>query len=375
MDRDRFPRQLLQQPPDQRIAYFEQYTMAHPHLVTAVQTLMQAISEPAGASLIFVFGPTGVGKTTLLQRVTQKLTEAALPDLEIDRGRIPITGIEAISPEFSTFDWKDFYVRCLIALKEPLMTQKINYKETKLTLRLKLEAALRNRRPEAFYIDEAQNLTKVVSGRKLRDQSDCLKSIANIAQVRLIPTGTYDLLLLLDLSDQLCRRSINIHFPRYHTDCTREINIFKSVVQTFQRQLPLAQEPDFLQDWDYCYERSLGCVGILKDWLLRTLSAVLQTDQQAETLTRQHLEQHAWSVKQCLLMLKAAQEGEEKLVESKALLQELRQSLGLELEPLQRSSQSLASPAHPPLPSTRQSQRPGKRRPKRDIVGTESHVE
>ena len=43
--------------------------------------------------------------------------------------------------------------------------------------------------------------------RKLKDQPETLKSLANLTQVKIIPTGTYDLLPLIDLGDQLCRRS------------------------------------------------------------------------------------------------------------------------------------------------------------------------
>jgi molybdopterin-guanine dinucleotide biosynthesis protein len=47
---------------------------------------MRVIREPAGASLISVCGPTGVGKTTLLRRVQKNLIEQALPDLKKDEG-------------------------------------------------------------------------------------------------------------------------------------------------------------------------------------------------------------------------------------------------------------------------------------------------
>ena len=95
---DGFPRELLNQPTQARVAYFADYTMAHPRLVEAAVKLMHSIEQPAGASLIFIFGPTGVGKSTfLLRRVSQKITEAALPEMETDKGYIPIAGIEAIS--------------------------------------------------------------------------------------------------------------------------------------------------------------------------------------------------------------------------------------------------------------------------------------
>lgn len=183
---DGFPRELLGLPAAQRPAYFENYTMAHPRLTDAYQELMRAIYHAPGVSLIFVFGPTGVGKTTLLRQLIQKVIEAALPNLEVDRGRLPIVGIEAMSPEFGQFDWKDFYLRTLKALKEPLIEHKISYTDTKLKLRHALEAALINRHPDAFYIDEAHHLGKLASGRKLKDQPEALKSLSSLAKVRIV---------------------------------------------------------------------------------------------------------------------------------------------------------------------------------------------
>ena len=57
---------LLSQPPSVRIQQFRDFAVAHPLLVEAKDRLMEAITESAPNSLIIVFGPTGVGKTTLL---------------------------------------------------------------------------------------------------------------------------------------------------------------------------------------------------------------------------------------------------------------------------------------------------------------------
>lgn len=324
---DGFPAALLKQPIRDRAAYFKNYTMAHPKLLEAAQTLMQTIHEPAGVSILFLFGPTGVGKSTLLRRMSQKLIEAALPNLEKDKGRIPIAGVEAATPEFSNFDWKDFYQRALKAVEEPFLNVP-GHHITTLKLRMALEDALRHRQLTVFYIDEAQNLGKVASGRKLRDQTDCIKSLANLTRVQFVLAGTYELLILRNLSAQLCRRSLDIHFSRYQADKTDDLRAFRGIVQTFQRHLPLQEQPDLLEHWDYCYERSIGCVGILKDWLSRTLVAALEEG--ATTLTRKYLERHAWSLEQCAIVLAEAKEGENSL-ETRTTSTALRIALGLEV--------------------------------------------
>jgi hypothetical protein len=367
---DGFPQELLHQPITQRIAYFENYTMAHPKLMEAAQNLMHSILQPAGASLIFVFGPTGVGKSTLLKRVTQKLTEAALSEMDADKAYIPIAGIEAMSPDFSNFDWNDFYVRALMAFKEPMIEKKMNRTNSKLKLRLALESALSNRKPKAFFVDEAQHLGKVASGRKLRDQTDCIKSLANIAQTRFVLCGTYELVILRNLSGQLCRRSTDIHFPRYLAESSQDQKVFKSIVQTFQRHLPLPETPDLLGCWDFCYERSIGCVGILKDWLTCTLSAVLEEDNDTKTLTLKDLERHAKSLEECMIMLTDAKDEEKKLQDNPEIRDKLRIALGLDVT----NSSQVKSSISQEKPAVKSARDVGKPLPYRHPVGKDQYV-
>ena len=72
--------------PAARLAYFKACTIAHPRLQEADQALREAISEPTGALLVFFYGPTGVGKTTVLQRRRQQITEERRAEMEREPG-------------------------------------------------------------------------------------------------------------------------------------------------------------------------------------------------------------------------------------------------------------------------------------------------
>jgi AAA domain len=331
-----FPKELLERPIQERIDYFTSHTMAHPHLNKAYQNILDAIYEAPGTSLIFVVGPTGVGKSTLLYRMEQKIIERNLPDLEIDRGKIPVFGVESKSPELSQFEWKDFYIRLLEAINEPLIDKKIVYHDkavngssSKSQWRQAVESALQNRRPDAFYIDEAHHLAQLSSGQKLKDQPEVLKSLANLGKVKIIPAGTYDLLQLTDLGDQLCRRAKIVHFPRYKASVEDEREKFKSIVKALQIQLPLQTQPDLVESWEFLYERSLDCVGMLKDWLSETLYAALTKKKPAATISIKDLEKKARPVSQCRVMLNVILTGEKRFLESVEELNELRRDLGL----------------------------------------------
>lgn len=364
-----FPPELLLLPPATRLAYFQDKVVAHPHLKETHRQLWQAIRQPTGASLIFVFGPTGVGKTTLRCRIEQQLWEAGRPAIEQDPGHIPVVGLEVAVADADSFRWRDYYKRALMALDEPMIEHKIgpdnlrhngaeprNIGQHKVTseLRWALEQALRYRRPAAFIVDEAQHFKKIASGRRLLDQMDTLKSLANLTGTVHVLIGTYELLGFAQLSAQLDRRSYEIHFPRYHMDIPEEMLAFKRILLTFQRHLPLAGEPDLVAQVEYFYERSVGCVGVLKDWLTRALATALEDGQ--GTLTQTILEQQAMPARKLLRMAREIREGEETLIANGRTQTELRSLLGMPVESAQ----------HHNSPSPREV---GKRNPVRDLVG------
>jgi hypothetical protein len=384
-----FPRELLDRPTSDRLAYFRSYTIAHPRLKTVSDALRRAIQEPAGCSLILVIGPTGVGKTTLRLRIEQELKERFLAGTsETDPGRIPVIGLEAVAPDSGNFSWKDYYRRALRALEEPLIDHKIDYAARHVSrnqsgelaiasrvgspeLRQAMEQALRQRRPAAVLIDEAQHLTKIASGRRLGDQLDCLKSLASLTGCVHVLIGTYDLLPCRNLSAQLSRRSRDIHFRRYQADNPEDVVAFQRVIFSFQRHLPVAEEPVLWRDWEYCYAHSMGCVGILKDWFTRTLAEVLERS--APTVTRTDLECHAWPHDQCEKMVQEALDGEAELAEKPEAFDRLRSLLGLggniEVEhPGSTRSRTQATPV-PDQRRNSRTRRVGSRKPLRDKVG------
>lgn len=112
-------------------------------------------------------------------------------------------------------------------------------------------------------------------------------------------------------------------------------------------------------------------VGILKDWLSRTLSAVLEREENAVTLKFKDLERHAWSLEQWMIMLSEAKEEEKKLAHRVGIQSELRAALGLELAVAHAQGSQVAKPeaAESKPVGTRKGKSVGKPLPKRRPVG------
>lgn len=356
---------------NESIQQFALLTVAHPLLAAAKDTLLSAINNAPPGSIIMVFGPTGVGKTTLCLKIQQLLFQQARPDMEMDSGRLPYASIEAAAPDGGNFSWRDYYRRLLTAMAEPMLEYKTKAKAERgqtmiamtraaaVELRHAVELAIRHRQPAAILIDEAQHLTRMVSGRRLIDQLDVIKSLANCTRTIHVLLGTYELLALRHLNGQLGRRTIDINFRRYSADNPADVHVFKNTVLTFQKHLPLPAESDLLQMWELLFERSVGCVGILKEWLQRAL--ILALHEKCQSLAERHLERTALSAAQCEKIAIEAHEGEAHFASSDRSRSRLRSLLGL------NSIDEVAATRPEPRKG-----RVGQRRPTRDLVGKNS---
>lgn len=134
-----------------------------------------------------------------------------------------------------------------------------------------------------------------------------------------------------------------------------------------------AVEPELMKHWEYCYAHTIGCVGILKDWLMRALDDALA--EKARTITFKTLERHALSVDQCEAIATEALEGEARLTKDTRNSARLMQMLGFTKSPASQTASTasaktdqkngaLTVKVNPRLP-----QPVGRRKPRRDAVG------
>src|SRR2546426_7603989 len=116
-------------PADQaRLATFKAYAVNHARLDEVDMQLTQAILEPAGFAHVLVYGPSGVGKTTMIRRVTTRVrdlcAQMAEPQAWTAREGLaqdlpatpppPLLGLGGRPPHGPTFNRAEYYRAALL---------------------------------------------------------------------------------------------------------------------------------------------------------------------------------------------------------------------------------------------------------------------
>ncbi len=285
----------------------------------------------------------------MIHQITKRLNGTATARSNGSLATVPLLLLETRPPDGGAFNRADYYRTALKMLGEPFYERRLlvdidteqswekkGRSRTKTAqfndspeLRQALEETMARRGVRAVILDEAQHLMKIgsgASGGKLLDQLDWIKSMTNVTGVLHILIGTYELLNLRNLSGQASRRGLDIHFPRYLFQHEQDRQDFQGILLALLKQVPLQVEiPTLMRHWFYFYERSIGCVGVLKDWLIRSVAATLHDG--VDTLTLERLQDHALSLAQCERMAIEAVEGEQKLSYMESRREQLWQML------------------------------------------------
>lgn len=192
------------------------------------------------------------------------------------------------------------------------------------------------------------------------------------------------MLPLVDLSAQNIRLSWDIEYPHYDWRNESERMAFCQTLLSLLHYMDtmITVPPELYQNyWEEFYSGSLGCIGVLKDWLTRALKLALS--EQATTLSRSHCVRSRWATRQLTKMAAELLQGAIVMAErrrGRAELQpeqqpdnagqsssdaaELRRLLGME----NASTSDSQATTNKPVPSIKR-RRIGKRNPTRDQVG------
>jgi hypothetical protein len=352
---------------------FKAVKVKHPRLAEVDQQVSQAIAEHAGYAHLLVYGPSGVGKSTMIHQITERL-HADAPH----RSVVPVVLVEARPSDTGTYVRLDYYRQVLTALKEHVVVKELLVniataaKPTRtkrdatdwLDLREAVEHALVHLQVQAVVIDEAQHLMQGETRHRPVDQLDWLKSMTNRTNTLHVLVGTYEVCDFRNLNGQAARRGRDLHFPRYHVETVTERQAFVGAVRYLLAQVPLRCDTGaLLERWRWLAEASVGCVGILKDWLVATVAATLHEG--GTTLTSEALARYALQPAQRVRLELDARAGEHKVdTWHTTSAQQLQALLG---HPDRIGVDAGPAPDARPKPPSRR--RVGERVPSRDPVG------
>lgn len=360
-------------------------TIEHKNFKRCLDQLRELMRLKTSTRIIIVTGPTGAGKTTIRDALANALEVLAAPEIQSNPEMIAYGACSVKAPGSTAFSWKDTYLQMLKSLHHPFADSALGRQPKTLKSREELaavksmtpEAAQRlsgdrlfrilqrtisHRKPKALFYDEAHHFLRVSSSQSLVNQLEHIKYIADETQTLHVLFGTYELIELMDLSSALIRRREVVHFPRYIYDPQKpedSLRSFAEVVAVFAKDLDAMCEEPLLKQVPYLYQGSVGCVGVLRDWLFRAYSRAC--DSAKVQITKQILEHTILSPGDRLELIKEAKAGEEYFEKRGRGEPQYLKNLGF----LPIDDEDSSSPEE----TGRSKRKPGQRNPHNDPVG------
>jgi hypothetical protein len=285
-----------------RLDAFKAVMVKHARLQEVDQAMSLIIEEHADATHVLLCGPGGVGKSTVLKGVTEHFTTE-----ETNRAVVPIVFLEPIPSDMGPYVRLDYYRQIVTALKGHILVKEIFVNVAHLMtapkasrsrqgitdwldMREAAEQALIRSQVKAVLIDEGHRLMQGGGRYTTDEQLEWLKSLTNRTNVLHVLAGPYELFTFRNTSGQLARRGRDLHFPRYHVERSEERTEFLAAVKYLLERVPLTCDLNaLLKRWRWFAEGSVGCIGILKTWLVDAVAATLaqgETSLTEEMLTR-----------------------------------------------------------------------------------------
>lgn len=264
---------------------FRDYRVTHSALRRVITDLMPLLMTASETNVICVTGATGVGKSTLTKVMLSKLVENFDPMMEADASAIPLVYVEARRDGNARNGFGRLYRKLIAQLWEPGMSKKVPFtiqggkvvmnsraQTTVDDLRELLEDCLEQRKTRVVVIDEAAQLARF---GKPEDVMDTIKSLANTTNTKWLLVGSFDLYDILATNGQTMRRMALLNMERYRAENRDKLDddkddpkSFEKVVKLLQAAWPCAEKPNFAAVSDELMAMSLGCVGLLKTFML-----------------------------------------------------------------------------------------------------------
>ena len=186
-------------------------------------------SNAVGGGLL-VTGPSGVGKTTILQHYLEQFPRLREPQ----KTRIPV--LHVVTPSSPTV--KSFAESILLALGDPMARRGSAEEKT-----FRIFQLLKACEVEIFLIDESQHFYYAHSIVEFRRVTDWLKNMISISGLAVVMFGLEESEIVVFSNEQLARRfSSKLHLSPFTFSNDEDFREFRAALKGFQEVLPIQVE-------------------------------------------------------------------------------------------------------------------------------------
>ena len=294
---------------DPRCRRFSELIVNHERLAEVRCTAHEVLSADSPIQEAAAVGPTGVGKSTLVEQLRRDFMRAHGVDPSLapsERETDPVVVVTCEDPSsHGGYDMKREHWRSILTeTGDPFVDEHHDPDEaarrrregakriaaprrsTGRDLKASVYSRLALRGTKVVIFDEAQHMADTRSEERLRQHLDAIKTFGLKSGIKQLLVGTEELLPLLRLNGQLARRVHEIPFDAYDYTYEEERQAFADATIHLVRTLPCANEAVFRRHDDDFFLRSAGCVGVLKETLAIALSGAVKRGEGAVTYGR-----------------------------------------------------------------------------------------
>jgi len=257
---------------------FYNVRVKHPAMDALLEDLMPLLMPHSESNIIVVTGATGAGKSTLTRVLLKSLVQEFAALMDSEAGTIPLVAVEAYADGDVNPGFKNIYKDIIAQLLEPAAEKKtpVQFADGKLVvqpfangtipgLRRVVEQGLKRRRTRVGVIDEAAHLGEFDESAKAMHT---LKSLSNTTGIKWVLVGAFNMFDMLRDGGEVARRASVLCLERYRHDRKKDREAFEAVVRKLQSKWPCEDVPNFAAISDALLEMSLGCIGLLKSFML-----------------------------------------------------------------------------------------------------------
>jgi len=266
--------------PDPTPSRLDGVFLEHLHYEEAREHLWERVTSRADHFLVLLVGPTGVGKSELVDRMVATIHELFTAAMLADSGFRPVAVLPAPPVFNGRIDFAAFFEQVFVKAGGVAYHRRLpNTLTSDGSVALRrlgqqkaievFEAAAEQvllAKTQVIVVEEARPFAAAARSSNASDHADVIKAFAQLTGCRLVLVGTYGLLALRHISSELSRRTRTVEFQRYRFDDVHQADDFTAIASEVLGRFP---GEDVSGDTGWArelHDGTLGCIGTLLDW-------------------------------------------------------------------------------------------------------------